>query len=73
MARIVTPNVAGGKYQLNAKEPEPVEPVEISMRYFYIKTERFEQFLTELNKLCEKFAVKNERQQPDFSYDWDAI
>lgn len=68
MARIVTPNVAGGKYQLN-----PKEPVEITMRYFYIKTDRLEQFLTEMDKLCKTFAAKNEREQPDFSYDWDAI
>lgn len=52
---------------------EPVEPVEVSMRYFYIKTNRLEQFLEEMDKLCQTFAAKNEREQPDFSYDWDAI
>ncbi len=47
----------------------PKEPDEITMRYFYIKTDRLEQFLTEMDILCRKFAVNGE----EFGYTWEGI
>lgn len=49
--------------------PNSKEPEEITMRYFYIKTDRLEQFLTEMDSLCRKFAVKG----LEYGYTWEGI
>ncbi len=52
----------------------PKEPVEVSMRYFYIKTDRLEQFLTEIDKVCQRFAVRNEIDKGlEYGYHWEGI
>ena len=45
------------------------EPDEITMRYFYIKTDRLEQFLTEMESLCRKFAVKG----LEYGFTWEGL
>lgn len=45
----------------------------LRVKDFYITTEKAEQFLIEMDQLCQKFAVKGEGKKLDYGFVWEGV
>lgn len=55
----------------NWKQNKEREETTLTVEYFYIVTKNPEQFLIEMDAVCQKFAVKGEDRKLDYGFRWE--
>ncbi len=56
----------------NWKPDKDTGETTLLVKYFSITTKNPEEFLTEMDKVCQKFAVKEDDKGLAYGYNWEA-